>query len=491
MTPTSDDGGRNVTALGLTPASIKDLLAVAFRRFWLVILIVLVTTGGTVIGVYVKPPEYNASVSFLVHRERPPSLSDFGGPNWTMNRNEVIQTEIAILKSKSVIGRAVDNLDLPNRPQTADGLKGFKRKIDEGLIATGLKDGMPSRARWIRHISNNIAIKPAVQSNVIVLRVSGSSPKLVTEIAEALSDAYLERHAELYRHVGVYEFYEEQVRISKQNLDQRRQEEEEAGGVSGVNTVDEQLTLLLTRRRNVIEQLGQAELDSKQIRSSIAALESRKDHNAYAGPVAIPEKYGSLQALQRRLAELESERLSKSQSFRSDEPRMLSLSSQIRTVRASLLEKMKATSTQIRSYIGDLKAQEVEIADQRKGLDQDARTLKEYSLAVAAAEKTYIEYRERLEEARLNSIGDSQLVNVSIIDAARTPEVPVRSRLAYITLALGLSLILGVGVAVVVEIADPTMHTPAEARHRLELPVLAVLDAEPARRSRRLTRRSA
>lgn len=474
--------------------SVKDVLLILFRRKALIASIILVATGATAAVTYLRSPQYVSSASFLVHRERPPAIATSERPNWTIGRDEVIQTEVAILSSRSVLGQVVDELDLESMPRKRSTLSDLVRTVRGSLADAGLIYEVSRREGWIGWLGSHMTIKPLVDSSVITVSFTAEDPELARDALTAISQAYLDKHAEAYRSQGNYQFYEEQVRLSKKALDELHAEEEAAKNKLSVSSVDEQRTLLLTQKTELDEKIRSLAQSRDQLVGGARAIRAMIDQPppGFIVPVAIPDEYRTLQSLQNNLVDLENEQTDLMQKYQPDDRKVVALTAQIQSHRKNLAEGLEATARQIGSRLAGLGSQRDDIEMSLQELNQSQRSLRELSLAIEAAERSYIQYRERLEDARLNTMGDRQVVNLSIIDQPDLPSHPERARLFFIALAFGLSTFAGLGVALVAELTDSTMHTPADARKRLGLPVVAVIPMGPdGPRSRKGLRRSA
>lgn len=492
--PFPDAGERLPEEGGGGMTSLKDVLLILFRRKTLIATIVVVATGATAAVTYLRSPQYVSTASFLVHRERPPTVATSERPNWTIGRDEVVQTEVAILSSRSVLGQVVDELKLESLPRQRSVASDLVRAARRTLAGAGLIYEAPEREGWINWIGGHMTIKPIVDSSVITVSLAAEDPELARDILAALSRAYLDKHAEAYRSQGNYEFYEEQVRLSKQTLDDLHAEEEAAKNALSISSVNEQRTLLLNEKTDLDQRIRSLAQSRDQLVSGAKEIRAMIDQPppAFIVPVSIPEEYRTLLTLQNMLVDLENEQTELMLKYQPDDRKVTALASQIRSHRQNLADGLQATAQQIGSRLAGLAAQRDDLEKSLQSLNQSQRSLREISLAIEAAEKSSIQYRERLEDARLNTMGDRHIVNLSIIDEPDLPSHPERARLFFIALAFGLSTFLGLGAALVAELTDPAMHTPADARRRLGLPVVAVIPmGSDGPKSRKGLRRSA
>jgi uncharacterized protein involved in exopolysaccharide biosynthesis len=464
--------------------SLKDLVLILFRRKTVILLAVIITTGSVLLGSYLREPQYRASASFLIHRELPPSLTRTARPIYTMGRDEVIQTEVAILGSRAVVAGAVDRLGLVERAVSRHPIKAVLGAINAGLTRVGLVYQASPRDRWIDFISGEMQVKPVPQADVVTLSLDGSDRELVTEIVRALSRSYVDNHSKLYRNRAVHDFYEEQVRVAKESLEELHAQEGAAKKALSVSAVDEERTLLLAQQSELEEEIRDLTHAREQLLQAVRALRRASETGGVLpmGPLTIAESFPSLSSMQDRLVDLQNQRIEMLQRYQKEDRKVLALSAQIDDLRSTLTAAVESTATQLADRSRFLARQARDLEQGLLELNEKQKSLREISLAVGAAEKTYMQFRERLEETRLDAVSTRQAVNVSIIDEAEVPTRPLRSRLFSVVLAFGLSLFLGIGGAFLAELADSTIHTPSEAPRRLGLPVLAVFPLQAARK---------
>jgi uncharacterized protein involved in exopolysaccharide biosynthesis len=93
------------------------------------------------------------------------------------------------------------------------------------------------------------------------------------------------------------------------------------------------------------------------------------------------------------------------------------------------------------------------------------------------AEDNYLLYRGKEENARIGEQMDQQrILNVSVMEAAKVPALPLdRHRFFIALLALLTGLLLAVLCAVGIDLWDQPMETPKQAAAAAGLPVLARL----------------
>ena len=154
--------------------SLKDVLGILRRRFWIVLVIVFVAVVVAALLSYViLPPVYQANTSLIVN-ERQNVAQPANGVN-----NDQIQAyrSLAVTYAKIITSRAVlqDTIDTLRLPETVKQLTGMTTVQVEGeteIIAVSVKDKDAIRAA---NIANTIANSFITQLPTLVNRVENVS----------------------------------------------------------------------------------------------------------------------------------------------------------------------------------------------------------------------------------------------------------------------------------------------------------------------------
>ena len=151
-------------------STVKDFLEVIFRRKWIILGIVLVSTAMVVILNMRKPAEYESSAKVLIKRGEAPGVFDRGVR--TLNWEEEIASQIEMIKSQTVVSSA--QLILPQfypKGYTTDR-KIQLAKVNSGVVTT---------------------------SNVIYVTYGSEDPVFVEAAVNAIVTAYREDRKSVVR----------------------------------------------------------------------------------------------------------------------------------------------------------------------------------------------------------------------------------------------------------------------------------------------------
>ncbi len=191
--------------------SLRDLIAPLFRRKKILIMTLVAAFAVLVpLGLLVLY-KFKSQMAILVNRERVDSPVTTGVPNQMITEQiavaeEEINSEAELLLSQDILQKVVIANHLQdNTPWLISILPGH----DEAYrIATAVKT-----------LARKIKVRPSTKANIIDVSYSSDDPKLSYSVLNSLAGFYLEKHAEVHRPQGSYEFFSAETDRYKKALD--------------------------------------------------------------------------------------------------------------------------------------------------------------------------------------------------------------------------------------------------------------------------------
>ncbi|HXV64079.1 MAG TPA: Wzz/FepE/Etk N-terminal domain-containing protein [Vicinamibacteria bacterium] len=489
--------------------SLRDLLTILFRRrrpamlfFLTVIIVVLISTILT-------PPFYQVTAAILVKTQRAETLPG--------TRREVtegdLNTEIEILKNRQLLEQVLLSLE-----QESNGDSSPLGQRTPGLLARGRRwvTGLLGRPRMtafeqnVLRLQRQLSISPLRNSSIIQISYESEDPEWATKVVRTLTDRYLAWRSRVFQPPQTAAFFEEQLQMAKQQLQQAEAalgefvEKETVTMIEGPGKADaiaQQKSLALGRLDDVEKEIFETESVIRQQENTVASLSERLAQE--------PERllsssrqhiYPAVEEIERELVHLLLERDNLLQSFEEDNrlvrdiDRRVELAMQhreearrraggidgtdINPVHQDTKAELYAARTRLEAARGRRDVLEGQIRTLREQLDSLNRkgfTFEKLYREAKAAEEKYLFYREKHEEARISTAMDDQnLTTVSVAQEALKPLRPVGPSL---TINLLLAMLLGgaggIIMALVLESLDHTFTTGVDLEHKLGLPHLA------------------
>ncbi|NEO11131.1 MULTISPECIES: polysaccharide biosynthesis tyrosine autokinase [unclassified Moorena] len=484
------------TSLSSLPLALRRRLLPALATFTSVI-------GGAIAYLVVTPPVYQMKARLMLDNKKV-SVSELGRnlsqvPANTPGGANPIATQAELVGSERVLQRALDEIALLGTS-------------DEGLTIDKLREDL------------KVKIVPA--TNILELSYQGQNPELATTVLNAIANAMVSESAEGIRSEAkaVREFLEKEVPLRRLEVAAAEAALNKFKQTTGLVSPEEQTQLLVRslasledQERAVSIQLQDAKTRSQELQT-ITSLNNTQ--NAYiAGRIGQDQE---LQALRAQLVDLDRE-LAKMRSRLTDQnPAVISLVQERYELLALYNQKLSRLlpTNQLTNQSTNQSNNQIippaDVASDQLSQDFTSRFILAETERSALEQKLYLVQTERiklqnrlgqipvlqqpfatlvrrqeeaiaslkllqnkLEEAR---IAEAQLVNnIQIIERAKLPSSPKEPNpKVVLVIATAAGIALAVGMVLLLEVMDNTLHDASEAEALLNLPRLGVLPKIPA-----------
>ena len=497
----------------------RQFLRVIFRYRNMIILMclsaIITATGLT----YVISEIYRSSTKVLI---RPQKLIDF-----VPKREEILnfpvsyfmpietasKTYTEIIKSRMIAERVVTLLHL-DRIKEEEGsgwryflkkamreAKDFVQKVWDLLRYGYIKEEDPFN-NAVTKVQGGLFVKPTKETYLFELQAEAKSPTLSSDIANAAAKVFVEYLQEMSISDIEREkkLSEDKVKLSEQELYRARnavakfkemqdivslknEMELEVKTLYGLEdsrkSVETEIRGVLAKKEEITRQLAELEKFSKSaakvidnplirtLRSQLAEKEVK-----LAGLRELyTEEHKELQTLLTEISQIKNKLNLEAPTLRSEEtssidPVYQDLSIELARVETQL-ESLKAKSDSFGSVIQE-KKRKVEQMPQKEA------ELSRLELVTNLNEETHKLLSKEYEELRI--LGAKKAPNIRVIHSAFPPIYPIRPiKLYHAVLAGILSLITGVGIALLRENMNLTIRSIAEAEDGLALPVIMTI----------------
>jgi uncharacterized protein involved in exopolysaccharide biosynthesis len=509
--------------------SLRDILIILFRRkkafilfFWAVILAVLFFT-------YLSPEIYRSEAKVLIRVGRESLSLDptVDGPthSLTQSRENEVNSELAIIKSRLLAEQVVDHLTptvfLAGGTQKTAGDGGpnflgpalaFVKKAllngayifknDEATLFDSLRENA------IAQMTNNLAVAVELKSNVITVAFEAPSPRFGREVLNIFLDLYQDHHIQVHSTQAPPHFFQDKVDSLLGKLQEKENALERFRATHNIASIDIQ-------KETLFGQISQVQSEISEINSQIAASKAHNDSLEQAlrnrsrdvelGRVA-GKKSGTSDTIKGRLFDFRIREADLSARYPDDHRELMEVREQIRVAEAALSGEKQSdeVSTGIdptyqamqlaletgRAQLQAQIARRQTLEDELRNPQTELAALVKNELAearqkrdVGLLEEEYLRYRQDVQRTNMSRAMDIDKVsNLSIIQPASMPLKPIKPKKA-LNLALGFFLALfgGITLAFVLEYHDDSLKTNEDVAQRLGLPVLASVPFEESR----------
>jgi tyrosine-protein kinase Etk/Wzc len=509
---------------------LRDYWRIARRRWKVIALVTTLIFVAGATATFLQRPMYRGETTVLVEDLKSTQLdvleglSGLGGPI-------PVETEMEILKSRTIAETVVSELGLDAIPQNAptgtrfrllnyrsakyppaekpifridfDETRTYTVYSDEGEklgsgvlgeefvgdgVSWSLQVTAPTRLRSLRvkkipfqtavtYLQDSITVREVgKKTNVITVTVDAGDPFAVRDIADEITAAYLAYNFNRKSQVAsqTLDFIGKQLASVQGNLDKGEEElgayKSEAGIIvlsDSAKSVIEQISKLETARADI-------DLQERDVSALSAAIEhaGERDSPYMLGEVSLPDPVvGRLVSeLSKSLIEIRALR----QEFAEDSPKVALLKAQIDEAKAKVRMAVQNAAKSLRSRRETATRLIEGYEDRLKKLPENERKLAFLTRKSEVNAELYTFLLKKHEEARIMEAGI--VSNVRVLDKALVPDRPESpKKRRNLALFLFLGGLAGVLCAFLLEYLDDTLKNIDEIASVLDLAVYGVI----------------
>jgi uncharacterized protein involved in exopolysaccharide biosynthesis len=479
----------------------RNLLHVVFKRKWMVLIVFLVCSVGSVslLLLIFSEPLYLANAQLLISpaREQMSESRSVGDvPPWLgFNAVEQAAWTIEMLKGRFLAERVVQAIGpevlYPSPPKKNWDVRGAVLNVWPAKLSP---DNEILHEQAIERFLKNVDAKSVGRSSIVQLSFRHEDPELAARVVSLLSEMYLERHLGVQRNAETDAFFQEQFVVLKNKLAESHEKIRAFKQLHSLTgSVEEEKNLAIQQRVNLAKGLNDTRSEQPQVQSRVAELRRQ-----LASTARTP---GKIEQLRENLTTLEIQESSFALRMTAQHPTLLNVRKEIRALQEKLKalepENLYGTSTREglhASLEAELLRNEAEAKALRARESAQAVKLAEYQMRLDALERVQPEfirlqnelevdeqnyrlYLTKFEESRIARAMDAQkITSVRVIEQAHPPKSAIDSkRNSKMVLAIVGSAAAAIALAFVMHLVDRSLDTTDDVEKVLDLPVLAAI----------------
>ncbi len=517
--------------------AVHDFLAVLSRQRRLAAIAFAVIFGAVIVFGLLLSDRYEARMEILVAqaqlRRADPVITSGTNTQPIVNESsttsdETLNSEIALLRSQDVLRQVVVACGLDSKLGLWDGMvEGVWKGADDWQMdgwlepvakvlpflrrpAQEAKDQRTVKA--MRRLAAKLQIEVVKMSDVISVTYRSNDPKMAARVLQTLGNVYLNEHALAHHPPGELEFFQNETDQARAKMNMAEQALVRFTKTAGVASGQTEMEDALRRLSDVQALQGETQASIAGTIHRIGSLEAQAK--------VIPQRQTTelrtsdsavlLQQLKSSLLTLEMKRTELLTKFQPTYPLVVEVDRQIAQAQSALAdaehspvketttnrdpayELIRADLTRSNAELATLQARSSSLASEVNAnranvgwLQKQTVTQHDLMREAKAAEDDYLSLLHKQEEARISAELDKRhLFNVSIVQAATNPMLPMHSTLWYLMYGGLLGLLGAFATAAGANRLDPTLHSPEEVELILRAPVLAALPLSTAALSR-------
>lgn len=427
-------------------------------------------------------PKYLATATLQIDREsaRVLDVAEVAPREALVAGEEFFQTQYGLLRSRSLAERVVESLGLAQNDAFLEAMgSSFRDLPDE----TGQAKSLRRRKEVLNVLDDNLTVSPVRGSRLVNVSFESPDPQLSARIVNAFSESFIKSNLDRRFESSAYarQFLEERIAQTKSRLEDAER-----------NLVAYATTQQIINLPSTNDEEGRS-LDSESLltvnnalgnaRAARVAAEEKWRQSRSASINNIPEVLQNpvVQRLTEQRAILDAGYRQKLSIYQPDYPEMVQLRGQIAELDAQI-------NTVARGIRDSIRGQYVVAANEERSLQNQVGRLRgdvldlqnrtiQYNILRREVDTTRVLYDGLLQ--RYKEVGVTGAVstnNISIVDAAKTPERPSKPRMLFnLVLAAMMGLGLGVVVVFLLEALNETLSTPEDVESKLRIPTLGIV----------------
>ncbi len=418
-------------------------------RYRLILVVLAATVIAAIAAASVMPAKYKASTNLLIDFKSVDPITGAFLPVQLL-LSSYMATELDLIQSHAVALRAVKALKLADDPEVrekfAEANQG-KGSIEEWL-ATGLR--------------GDLEVKPSKDSRIIEVEYTSTDPDYAARVANAFAQAYIQTNLEMKvapaRDSAVW--FDAQSRELREQLESAQARLTKYQSEKGITSTDQRLDVELAKLAEISSQLVQVQAQAYDNASRQRQLQEIA--SKATGVDSLPEVLANpvIQDLKSRLSIAESRLSQASNTLGVNHPEHQRVQSEVTSLRAKLRQEVSTAAAVIGNNLRVTQSRERELRDavaaQKSRLIELNRHRDEFGVLmkeVENAQRAYDAASQRHTQTTLESRMDQG--NVSVLNAAVPPVRPAFPKMPMILgLAVMVGILLGVGFALLIELAD-------------------------------------
>ncbi|MGI4844751.1 MAG: chain length determinant protein EpsF [Janthinobacterium lividum] len=443
--------------------NVHQFLLILLARKKIILGTLLVTVLLALGWSLIQQKTYKATASVLLNYKGVDPVSGLTMPGNLMPG--YMATQMDIITSKNVALRVVDSLRLASSP----AVQAQWREASEGKGT--VRD-------WLADLLlKKLEIMPSRESSVVEISFKGADPAFAAAVANAFADEYQKISVQLKTEPAkkASSYFNEQTKQLRDNLEAAQARlskyQQEKGIVSlDNNRVDVELSRLSDLSAQLVAAQTQAMEASSRERMATGVGSPDVANNALVQSLRV-----SLASGEAKLAEAASRYGRNHPAYQSAQAEVSKMRAELNAALGSVSKSVGANAQVYRQREAELRA---ELAAQKTRVLELNRTRDELGVMLKdldSAQRAFDAASNRFSQTRIEAQAEQS--DISILNPAVPPTAPSGPRVLLNTLvSILLGTILGVGLALLLELINRPVRSTGDVKDMLGIPVLGTIE---------------
>jgi chain length determinant protein EpsF len=430
-----------------------------------IILATLVVTVLLALGVsLIQPKTYKATASVLLNYKGVDPLTGLTMPGQLLPG--YMATQIDIISSKNVALRVVDALHLASSPAV---IQQFNEATNgQGTVRDWLADLLLKK----------LEIVPSRESSVVEISFKGADPQFAAAVANAFADEYQKITVQLKTDPAkkTAAYFNEQTKQLRDNLEAAQARLSKYQQEKGIVSLDSNRVDVELARLN--------DLSSQLVAAQAAAMEGNSREAAAGSAMTSPDVANNalIQQMRANLAQAEGKFADTAQRYGRNHPQYQAAKAELDKVRGELNAALGTVSSSVGANARVLRQREADlrkaVAEQKAKVLELNRSRDELQVLLKdldSAQRAFDAASQRFSQTSIEA--KSEQADIALLNPAVAPTEPSGPRVLLNTLIGFLAgTILGVGLALLLELLNRPVRSAGVVKDMLGIPVLGTIE---------------
>jgi polysaccharide biosynthesis transport protein len=476
----------------------SDLLDL--RGFWLIVrrrarligTVVALLLVGTAAALLVIPPRYSATATIIVDPRQPRVTASESVLSGIGSDAAAVESQVDLITSSALAKRVVERLNLADDPEFS-AVSTVQRVATGALSLFGINPpgDEETRFNWVlRRFQENLDARRRGLTYVIEITFTSTAPAKAAKIANVIAETYRDDQSSAKFDATMKASAWLKDRIEEMRARVRDSENAVASYRAENNIVDtaEGIKLIQRQVETLNQQLILARASAAEARARLDQLQQISAHSG--NPAALNEALQSpvIANLRVQYAEVARSEAELGATLGDHHPSLVRMRAQLADVRRQIDNEIGRILTSVRNEFEVAKSREASLEadlgrlkDQAAKFDQADVRLRELQREVQANRALFDQFLVRSKET--NEQQSLQVPDARIVAPALAPVRPNRPAISVLLIVAGAgSIVLGIGLAFIMEHLDRSYRTVAQIESDLSMSCLGIVPlAEPAK----------
>jgi exopolysaccharide transport family protein len=440
------------------------------QEIWLFIrrnakLVGLITAGMVALSIVlamVLPPRYEGETVIMLDPRKTTATNIESVLSSLPSENSVIRSEIDVIKSRAVIDRVIDDLDLMNNPRFNASLSGsgwLFRLFASKDAKDREKQQSADRSRIADKLSKRLEVENDGRSYSISITYKDTDAQRAAQIANAFADQYLVDQLEIKYDVTrrINEWLSKRMSDLREKVQLTEKAVEDYKISHNLVDIGEE-TLTQKQLGAINEQLVTARADLSQAEARINSIKGLNDEQLATSSVVLSSPV--IQQIKQQETEVRRKEADLATRYGERHPKMIDVRNELQSIHDKLNEEIKKVNAGLqndydiaKNKLDSLQGQLGSLKNETGQGNQAMVALRQLQREAAANRSLYEGFLNRFKQ--IGEQQDLQINDSRIIARAETPIKPFFPNIwIFLDVGLVVGIVIGFLVALLLEYLD-------------------------------------